>query len=71
MRTDKPLLISITETGFQLSLRREDVAVLIRDGDLTAVTVRGQILVTYDSVVTFARRLKRSSVVTEIAGISA
>jgi hypothetical protein len=63
MRTDKPLLVSIAETSFQLSLPNEDVAALIRDGDLVAVNVRGQVLVVYDSLIAFTRRAKRNSAV--------
>jgi hypothetical protein len=54
-----PLLVSVGEAGFQLSLPENDVLALIRDGDLVAVNVRGQILIVYNSLVTFTRRAKR------------
>lgn len=66
MRTANPLLISVNEAGFQLSLPAEEIAALIRDGDLVAVKVRGQVLIAYDSVVNFCRRAKRQNVVFEI-----
>jgi len=59
MRPDKPLLVSIAEASFQLSLPGEDIAALIHDGQLTAVNVRDQILVIYDSLIAFTRRVKR------------
>lgn len=66
MRTDKPLLVSLAEASFQLSLPNEDVAALIRDGELIAVQVRGQVLVLYDSLTAFTRRARRNSTVVEI-----
>ena len=63
MKTAKPLLVSLTEAEFQLSLPRKDVIALIREGDLVAVNVRGQILVAFDSLVEFTRRAKRNRVV--------
>jgi excisionase family DNA binding protein len=63
LRTDKPLLISIAEACFQLSLPRDEVAALIRDGELVAVKVRDQVLVVYDSLTAFARRARRNSTV--------
>ncbi len=65
MRTDKPLLVSIAEASFQLSLSKEEIAGLIRDGDLIAVKVRGQVLVVYDSLTAFMRRARRNSTVVE------
>jgi excisionase family DNA binding protein len=65
MRTDKPLLVSIAEASFQLSLSKEEIAALIRDGDLVAVKVRGQVLVVYDSLTAFMRRARRNSTVVE------
>ena len=59
MRTANPLLVSLAEAGFQLSLPAADISALIQDGDLVAVKVRGQILVTYDSLIAFTRRAKR------------
>jgi excisionase family DNA binding protein len=63
MRTANPLLVSLPEAAFQLSLPEEDVVALIREGDLAAVKVRGQVLVTYDSLVAFTRRAKRQKLV--------
>jgi hypothetical protein len=65
MRTDKPLLVSIAEAGFQLSLPQEEIIALIRDDELVAVKVRGQVLVAYDSLVAFTRRAKRNGVALE------
>jgi len=59
VKTAYPLLVSIAECEFQLSLPKEDIAALIRGGDLTAVKVRDQILVVYESLVAFTRRVKR------------
>lgn len=67
MRTDKPLLVSIPEASFQLSLPNEEIAVLIRDGELVAVKVRDQVLVVYDSLTAFTRRARRNSAVVEVA----
>lgn len=66
MRTDKPLLVSIGEAEFQLSLSNDDVVELIRDGDLTAVKVCDHVLVTYDSLVAFMRKAKREKVVLDV-----
>jgi hypothetical protein len=63
MRTDKPLLVSIAETSFQLSLPQEEIAALIRDGELVAVKIRGQVLVVYDSLTAFTRRARRNSTI--------
>jgi excisionase family DNA binding protein len=63
MRTANPLLISLDEAAFQLSLPKEEITALIREGDLTAVKVRDQVLVIYDSLVALTRRAKRNSVV--------
>jgi len=59
MRTDYPLLVSLGEASFQLSVPEEDVVALIREGDLTAVKVRDHVLVAYDSLRAFMRRAKR------------
>ena len=67
MRTDKPLLVSISEASFQLSLPKEEIAALIRDGELVAVKVKDQVLVLYDSLTAFTRRARRNSSVTELA----
>lgn len=60
MRTDWPLLVSITEAGFQLSLAEKDILALIRDGELVAVKIRGEILVVYDSLTAFTRRAQQN-----------
>lgn len=67
MRTDKPLLVSVAEASFQLSLPKEEIAVLIRDGELVAVKVRDQVLVLYDSLTAFTRRAKRNNAVSEVS----
>lgn len=67
MRTDKPLLVSIPEAGFQLSLPKEQIVALIRDDELVAVKVRDQVLVLYDSLTAFTRRARRSCSVSEVA----
>jgi excisionase family DNA binding protein len=61
MKTANPLLISVDETSFQLSIPKEEVAALIRDGEIVAVKVREQVLVVYDSLVAFTRRATRRS----------
>jgi excisionase family DNA binding protein len=65
MKTANPLLISVAEASFQLSLSEEDVVALIREGDLVAVKVRGQVLVLYDSLIAFTRRARRHCSVLE------
>lgn len=67
MRTDRPLLISIAEASFQLSLPKEEIALLIREGELVAVKVGDQVLVIYDSLAAFTRRAKRNSAVEDLA----
>lgn len=59
MKTANPLLVSIAEAAFQLSVPAEEIGALIRDGDLVAVNVRGHVLVAYDSLIAFTRRIKR------------
>jgi excisionase family DNA binding protein len=61
LRTDKPLLVSVAEASFQLSLPNEEIAALVRDGELVAVKVRDQVLIVYDSLTAFTRRARRSS----------
>ncbi len=68
MNTANPLLVSLDETAFQLSISKEEVAQLIRDHDLTAVQVLDKALVTYDSIVAFTRRVKRNSNVAQVTG---
>jgi len=65
MKTANPLLVSLTEAGFQLSLPEKDIIALMRDGELVAVKVRGQVLVVYESLTAFTRRAKRNSAVVE------
>ena len=60
MKTATPLLISLAEAGYQLSLPQSDIVSLIRDGELVALSVRGQILVEYQSLISFTRRAKRN-----------
>lgn len=62
LRTDKPLLVSVAEASFQLSLPNEEIAALIRDDELVAVRVRDKVLVVYDSLTAFARRAQRNNV---------
>jgi hypothetical protein len=40
---------------------------LVRDGELVALKVRGQILVPYESLTAFTRRAKRNSVISDDA----
>jgi len=61
MKTANPLLVSLAEAGFQLSLSEKDIIALVRDGDLVAVKVRGQVLVVYESLTAFTRRARRNS----------
>jgi hypothetical protein len=63
MKTAYPLLVSLVEAGFQLSLPEKDIAALIRAGDLVTVKVCGQVLVVYESLTAFTRRAKRNNVV--------
>jgi hypothetical protein len=63
MKTANPLLVSLAEAGFQLSLQEKDIIALVRIGDLVAVKVRGQVLVVYESLTAFTRRAKRNSAV--------
>jgi hypothetical protein len=62
MKTANPLVVSIAEAEFQLSLPEKDIIALIRNGDLIAVKVRGQVLVVYESLTAFTRRAKRNIV---------
>jgi hypothetical protein len=71
MRTDNPLLVSIAEASFQLSLPKEEIAALIQGGELVAVLVRGHVLVVYDSLTAFTRRLRRNAITVEVAQVSA
>ena len=59
MKTANPLLVSLAEARFQLSLPEKDIVALIRDGELVAVKVRGQVLVVYESLTAFTKRYKR------------
>jgi hypothetical protein len=71
MRTDKPLLVSFAEASFQLSLQDKEIVELVRDGELIAVNVRGRILIAYDSLIAFARRVKRNCAVREVPASAA
>ena len=59
LRTDFPLLVSTQEAGFQLGLSQDDILDLIREGDIDSVSVRGRVLVVYDSLLRFTRRARR------------
>ena len=61
---DHPLLVPISEVEFQLTLGESDVLALIRAGELTAVKVRGEVRVIFESVEAFARRAKKRDRVT-------
>jgi len=61
MKTATPLLVSIPEAAFQLSLSKEDVLSLIADGEITSVAVRGQVLIPYESLKLIARQTTRES----------
>lgn len=61
MNTANPLLVTLSETSYQLSLPKEDVVALILGGELVAVKVRGQILVVFESITAFTRRVKRGT----------
>jgi hypothetical protein len=62
VKTANPLLISTTEAGYQLSLPEQDVAELVRAGELLMVRVRGQELIIYESLTAFIRRMRRKAV---------
>jgi excisionase family DNA binding protein len=66
MKTAFPLLVSLEEAAFQLSISREEVVQLVRERDLTAVQVLNKVLVAYDSLVAFTRRAKRNNVVLKV-----
>jgi excisionase family DNA binding protein len=66
MKPGYPLMITFDEACNQIGLSAEDVAALIKDGELVAVKVRGKTLVFYESVVAFARRARRNAV-TEVS----
>jgi excisionase family DNA binding protein len=67
MKTATPLLVSLEEAAFQLSIPKEEIVALIHERDLTAVRVRDKVLVAYDSLVAFTRRAKRNS---PVAGLT-
>ena len=71
MKTANPLLVSLAEAGFQLSLPEKDITALIHDGEIVAVNVRGQVLVAYDSLVAFTRRAKRQRASSEAVEVTA
>ena len=56
MRTDFPILVSLAEAAFQLSLPEEEIAAMVADGTLAAVEARGQTRVIYESLIAYARR---------------
>lgn len=59
LRTANPLLVSFAEGSFQLSVPIEEIAELVREGELIAVRFHGRDLLTYESLVGFTRRLRR------------
>jgi hypothetical protein len=63
VKTANPLLVSIAETEFQMSLPEKDINALIRDGEILAVKVRGQVLVVYESLTAFTRRASRNNAI--------
>ena len=63
MKTATPLLVSLEEAAFQLSMSKEEVVELIRERDLTAIRVRDKVLVAYDSILSFTRRAKRAKAI--------
>jgi excisionase family DNA binding protein len=67
MKTATPLLISLEEAAFQLSISRDEVGALIRDRELTAVKVCDKVLVAYDSLLAFTRRVKRNNAISEVS----
>jgi hypothetical protein len=62
MNTARPLLVSFAEAGFQLgNLPTEEIAALVRDGELVSVAIRGQVFITFESLVRLTRRARRQS----------
>jgi excisionase family DNA binding protein len=67
MKTATPLLVSLEEAAFQLSISKDEVGALIRERELTAVKVCDKVLVAYDSLLAFTRRVKRNNTVSEVS----
>jgi hypothetical protein len=63
VKTANPILVSISEAGFQLSLPPDEIDALVRDGELVAVPVRGRVLIVYESLRAFTRRTLQDTVV--------
>ena len=61
MNTDKPLLVSKTEAGFQLSLPDGEIEELVRSGELATVYLRKQELVVFESLVSLVRKRRRQA----------
>ncbi len=59
MKTANPLLVSFAEGSFQLSIPVDEIAELVRDGELVAVNFHGRELLAYESLITFTRKLRR------------
>jgi len=60
LKTATPLLVSISEAAFQLSLSIKDIVSLIQGGEIATVAVRGQVLIPYESLRLLTRRAKRN-----------
>jgi excisionase family DNA binding protein len=63
LRTAMPLLVSLSEAAFQLSLSKQDIVSLIQDGEIETVAIRGQVLVPSESLKLFTKRAKRGCAV--------
>jgi hypothetical protein len=60
MKTDRPLLVSLAEASFQLSLPVADIEELVASGDLISVLVRGQRLIVFESLTALVRRKRKA-----------
>ena len=58
----------MAEAGFQLSLPEQDVAELVRAGELLMVRVRGQDLIIYEGLLAFIRRMRRHKAAATTSG---
>lgn len=58
-KTAFPLLIDAAEAEFQLTLPQPTIAALIEVGELETVRVDDRVLITWDSLTAFARRLRQ------------
>ena len=57
-RTAFPILIDFAEAEFQLTLAQPTIAALVEIGELETVRVDDRVLITWDSLTAFAKRLK-------------